>query len=99
MFVCSGFESGDPTVFLEYSSSAECVSWLAVLRDANMEALRRRVSNLRTLIKNIALQTPEHTHYAACCTAEDESLGDDIGAGVCVHILCVRNTNQSAILT
>ncbi|XP_028461927.1 type II inositol 3,4-bisphosphate 4-phosphatase isoform X2 [Perca flavescens] len=49
------FISGDPAVFLESSSSAECVSWLAVLRDANADALRRRIAHLRTLVST-------HTH-------------------------------------
>ncbi|XP_045920616.1 type II inositol 3,4-bisphosphate 4-phosphatase-like isoform X1 [Micropterus dolomieu] len=60
------FESGDPPVFLESSSTAECVSWLVLLRDANTETLRRRIAQLCTLISThtaTTLHTQEHSAH------------------------------------
>ncbi|XP_078019941.1 type II inositol 3,4-bisphosphate 4-phosphatase-like isoform X1 [Epinephelus lanceolatus] len=74
------FDSGDPPVFLESSSSAECVSWLLVLRDANTELLRRRITHLRTLI-NTHTTAGQHTHTAATCSGGDENL-EHAGGGV-----------------
>ncbi|XP_040887532.1 type II inositol 3,4-bisphosphate 4-phosphatase-like isoform X2 [Toxotes jaculatrix] len=63
------FESGDPPVLLQSSSSAECVSWLVALRDANTETLRRRIAHLGTLINTQSSQhTQQHTHTASHCT-------------------------------
>nr|XP_046236957.1 type II inositol 3,4-bisphosphate 4-phosphatase-like isoform X2 [Scatophagus argus] len=70
------FESGDPLVFLETSSSADCVSWLVVLRDANMEALRRRIARLRTLVNTHANR---HAHAAAVCSRGERRLKDGGG--------------------
>ncbi|XP_071315626.1 type II inositol 3,4-bisphosphate 4-phosphatase-like isoform X3 [Trachinotus anak] len=69
------FESGDPPVFLHSSSSAECVSWLDALRDANTETLRRRITHLGALINT---HSARHTHTAAHCT---RSLENDGGSG------------------
>ncbi|XP_049923957.1 type II inositol 3,4-bisphosphate 4-phosphatase-like isoform X4 [Epinephelus moara] len=74
------FDSGDPPVFLESSSSAECVSWLLVLKDANTESLRRRITHLRTLI-NTHTTAGQHTHTAATCSGGDENL-EHAGGGV-----------------
>ncbi|XP_037615004.1 type II inositol 3,4-bisphosphate 4-phosphatase-like isoform X1 [Sebastes umbrosus] len=70
------FVSSDPAVFLESSSSAECASWLAVLRDANTDAMRRRIASLRTLINT---HTSQHTHIAAHCSGGDENIEDAAG--------------------
>ncbi|XP_029310437.1 type II inositol 3,4-bisphosphate 4-phosphatase-like isoform X2 [Cottoperca gobio] len=67
------FVSGDPAVLLESSSSAECVSWLVVLKDANMDALQQRIAHLHTLINTHATR---HTH-----TAAEDDLGDAGDAG------------------
>ncbi|XP_044039765.1 type II inositol 3,4-bisphosphate 4-phosphatase-like isoform X2 [Siniperca chuatsi] len=76
------FDSGDPPAFLESSSSAECASWLGVLRDANTEALRRRATRLRALINAHATRrTQQHTRAASRCAAGDKSLRDAGGAG------------------
>ncbi|XP_073331315.1 type II inositol 3,4-bisphosphate 4-phosphatase-like isoform X2 [Pagrus major] len=74
------FESGDPRVFIECSSSADCVSWLGVLRDANTEMLRRRITHLRTLIdthtsRHTQQQQQQHTHTTSVC-GRDRSLED-----------------------
>lgn len=45
-----GFDSGDPLVFLECGGAADCASWLAALRDANTETLRRRITQLNSLL-------------------------------------------------
>ncbi|XP_026016098.1 type II inositol 3,4-bisphosphate 4-phosphatase-like isoform X2 [Astatotilapia calliptera] len=66
------FESGDPPVFLQSSSSAECTSWLISLRDANIEELRRRITHLHTLINT---HTQEHTQTTT------DSPDNDGGAG------------------
>ncbi|XP_078100378.1 type II inositol 3,4-bisphosphate 4-phosphatase-like isoform X2 [Sander vitreus] len=72
------FISGDPTVFLESSSPAECASWLAVLRDANTDTLRRRIAHLRTVIST---HTTRHTHTAAHSSRGEEDLEDCAGEG------------------
>ncbi|XP_030287665.1 type II inositol 3,4-bisphosphate 4-phosphatase-like isoform X3 [Sparus aurata] len=75
------FDSGDPRVFIECGSSADCTSWLEVLRDANTEMLRRRITHLRTLIDtHTAQRTQQHTHTASVCGG-DESLEDAAAAG------------------
>ncbi|KAK2863287.1 hypothetical protein Q5P01_002820 [Channa striata] len=72
------FESGDPPLFLELSSSAECVSWLVALRDANTETLRRRIVCLHTLINAHTTQNQDqHTPAAAHCPKGDQILEDD----------------------
>ncbi|XP_056225650.1 type II inositol 3,4-bisphosphate 4-phosphatase-like isoform X1 [Seriola aureovittata] len=65
------FESGDPPVLLQSSSSAECVSWLVALRDANTETLRRRITHLDALI---------NTHSAHGARG-DTSLENNGGSG------------------
>ncbi|KAK9525060.1 hypothetical protein VZT92_017403 [Zoarces viviparus] len=54
------FLGGDPVVFLESGGSEECLSWLAVLRDANGDALRRRIARLRQLISSHGSGGEEH---------------------------------------
>ncbi|KAK2899650.1 type II inositol 3,4-bisphosphate 4-phosphatase-like isoform X2 [Channa argus] len=67
------FESGDSPIFLELSNSAECVSWLVALRDANTETLRRRIVCLYTIINAHSAQNMEqHTHAAAQCIKGDQ---------------------------
>ncbi|XP_075307910.1 type II inositol 3,4-bisphosphate 4-phosphatase-like isoform X2 [Odontesthes bonariensis] len=68
-----GFESGDPAVFMQSSSSAECASWVVALKNASAESLGRRIAHLRTLISS-------HAHAAAERTARDDSLENDAGA-------------------
>ncbi|XP_074518281.1 type II inositol 3,4-bisphosphate 4-phosphatase-like isoform X2 [Halichoeres trimaculatus] len=62
------FESGDPPVFLQCSSPLECVSWLFVLKNANTDSLRRRITHLHTLIHKHS--QPQHSHVTP------QSLGD-----------------------
>ncbi|XP_041841105.1 type II inositol 3,4-bisphosphate 4-phosphatase-like isoform X3 [Melanotaenia boesemani] len=63
------FESGDSTVFLQSSSSAESASWLVALRDANTETLRRRITHLHTLIDS---HSQEHTNTTRDSSLENE---------------------------
>ncbi|XP_072232052.1 type II inositol 3,4-bisphosphate 4-phosphatase-like isoform X2 [Leuresthes tenuis] len=60
---------------MQSSSSAECVSWVVALKNANAELLRRRITHLRTLISSHTRQ--QHTHAAAEHAAPDDSLGND----------------------
>ncbi|XP_041821254.1 type II inositol 3,4-bisphosphate 4-phosphatase-like [Chelmon rostratus] len=76
------FESGGPLVLLESSSSADCVSWLVVLRDASTEMLRRRITHLRSLIDTHGIRhTQRHTHAASGCSRGEGNLQDAGGAG------------------
>lgn len=56
------FESGDPPVFLQCSSPSECASWLFVLKSANTDSLRRRITHLRTLVHKHTHSKPQHSH-------------------------------------
>ncbi|XP_067435381.1 type II inositol 3,4-bisphosphate 4-phosphatase-like isoform X1 [Thunnus thynnus] len=67
------FESGDPPVLLQFSSCSDCESWLAALRDANTDTLRRRITQLYALINKHA---PLHD-----APEETERLEDDGRAG------------------
>ncbi|XP_041635608.1 type II inositol 3,4-bisphosphate 4-phosphatase-like [Cheilinus undulatus] len=65
------FDSGDPPVFLRCSSPSECISWLHILKNANTDSLRKRITHLRTLIN---MHTHQHNNTA-------KSLGDAGAAG------------------
>ncbi|CAI5681808.1 unnamed protein product [Oreochromis niloticus] len=73
------FESGDPPVFLQSSSSAECTSWLISLRDANIKEMRRRITHLRTLINT---HTQEHTKTTTDSPDSDGGAGGAESAGL-----------------
>ncbi|XP_076581069.1 type II inositol 3,4-bisphosphate 4-phosphatase-like isoform X2 [Chaetodon auriga] len=74
------FESGVPLVLLESTTSADCLSWLFVLRDANTEMLRRRITHLCALIDTHATRhTQRHAHAASRRSRGDESQEEDAG--------------------
>ncbi|XP_075948440.1 type II inositol 3,4-bisphosphate 4-phosphatase-like isoform X3 [Anarhichas minor] len=58
------FLGGDPVVFLESGGSEDCLSWLAVLRDANGDGLRRHIARLRQLIGSHGSGGEEHLEDA-----------------------------------
>ncbi|CAJ1085730.1 type II inositol 3%2C4-bisphosphate 4-phosphatase-like [Xyrichtys novacula] len=66
------FESGDPPVFLQCSSPPDCDSWLVVLKNANTDSLKRRITHLQTLLN---AHTQQRTHK----TSQDS--GDSGTAG------------------
>ncbi|XP_035461774.2 type II inositol 3,4-bisphosphate 4-phosphatase-like isoform X3 [Scophthalmus maximus] len=88
------FESGGPPVFLQSSSAAECVSWLVALRDANAEALTRRIAHLAALVDaHSTRQQQQHTHTAAPCPGRETRLERD-GGTVCRVAVAAAATVQ-----
>ncbi|XP_034533122.1 type II inositol 3,4-bisphosphate 4-phosphatase-like [Notolabrus celidotus] len=67
------FESGDPPVFLQCRSPSECAAWLFILKNANTDSLRGRITHLRTLINTHS--QPQHSHVTS------HSLGDAGASG------------------
>ncbi|XP_053715850.1 type II inositol 3,4-bisphosphate 4-phosphatase-like isoform X3 [Synchiropus splendidus] len=72
------FESQDPPLFLKFPTSAECASWLNVLRDANTEALSLRIAHLQALLRK---NSPTHTLGHTCTAALGSQDGDGDGDG------------------
>nr|XP_020514892.2 type II inositol 3,4-bisphosphate 4-phosphatase-like isoform X1 [Labrus bergylta] len=99
------FESGDPPMFLQCSSPSECVSWLFVLKYANADSLRRRITHLRTLINT---HTPSHeqlhAHTASHCSgdgtggAEPAATVSPLHLTVCVVAMAVRVQVQVCVI-
>ncbi|XP_072898862.1 type II inositol 3,4-bisphosphate 4-phosphatase isoform X3 [Hemitrygon akajei] len=57
------FQSGEPDIYLEAISKSDCGEWIAALRQANSEGLRRRIAHLQQLIMEIKGNTsPDEAH-------------------------------------
>ncbi|XP_064507632.1 inositol polyphosphate 4-phosphatase type II isoform X2 [Pseudopipra pipra] len=70
------FQSGEPDLYLEAASKADCESWAVALGEANSEGLRHKIQQLRRLIMEIKEERSADEARQFLPPSQADSLGE-----------------------